>query len=81
MHGNADRRDKKSVLKIESRNVLLNQIKGKACERSLAEGKSHNFPTVLPEHLAEHAEEALKSRYNLELLDIARSRSGSSKID
>ena len=53
VHGNADRRDKKSVRKIGSRNVLLNQIKGKACERSLAEGKSHNFPTVLPERLAE----------------------------
>jgi predicted nuclease of restriction endonuclease-like (RecB) superfamily len=42
-----------------SRNVLLNQIKAKAYERSLAEGKTHNFPTVLPEYLAEQAEEAL----------------------
>ena len=46
-----------------SRNVLLNQIKAGAYERSLAEGKTHNFPAVLPEHLAE---EALKSSYNLE---------------
>ena len=38
-----------------SRNVLLNQIKAQAYERSLAEGKSHNFPTALPEHLAEQA--------------------------
>lgn len=55
-----------------SRNVLLNQIKAKAYERSLAEGKSHNFPAVLPGHLAEQAEEALKSSYNLEFLGIGR---------
>jgi predicted nuclease of restriction endonuclease-like (RecB) superfamily len=48
--------------------VLLNQIKAQAYERSLAEGKSHNFPKALPEHLAEQAEEALKSSYNLEFL-------------
>ena len=53
-----------------SRNVLLNQIKAQAYERSLAEGKSHNFPTALPESLAEQAEEALKSSYNLEFLGI-----------
>jgi predicted nuclease of restriction endonuclease-like (RecB) superfamily len=53
-----------------SRNVLLNQIKAQAYERSLAEGKSHNFPTALPERLAEQAEEALKSSYNLEFLGI-----------
>jgi predicted nuclease of restriction endonuclease-like (RecB) superfamily len=45
-----------------SRNVLLNQIKARAFERSLAEGKTHNFPAVLPEYLAEQAEEALKVR-------------------
>jgi predicted nuclease of restriction endonuclease-like (RecB) superfamily len=55
-----------------SRNVLLNQIKAKAYERSLAEGKTHNFPAVLPEYLAEQAEEALKSSYNLEFLGIRR---------
>jgi predicted nuclease of restriction endonuclease-like (RecB) superfamily len=38
-----------------SRNVLLNQIKAQAYERSLAEGKSHNFPKELTEHLAEQA--------------------------
>ena len=48
-----------------TRNVLLNQIKAGAYERSLAEGKLHNFPAALPEHLAEQAEEALKSSYNL----------------
>lgn len=55
-----------------SRNVLLNQIKAKAYERSLAEGKTHNFPVVLPGYLAEQAEEALKSSYNLEFLGIRR---------
>jgi len=55
-----------------SRNVLLNQIKAGAYERSLAEGKAHNFPTALPEYLAEQAEEALKSSYNLEFLGIER---------
>jgi predicted nuclease of restriction endonuclease-like (RecB) superfamily len=50
--------------------VLLNQIKAQAYERSLAEGKSHNFPTALPEHLPEQAEEALTSSYNLEFLGI-----------
>ncbi len=53
-----------------SRNVLRNQIKAQAYERSAAEGKSHSFPSALPEHLAEQAEEALKSSYNLEFLGI-----------
>jgi len=55
-----------------SRNVLMNQIKAAAYERSLAEGKRHNFKIALPEHLAEQAEEALKSSYNLEFLGIRR---------
>lgn len=55
-----------------TRNVLLNQIKVGAYERSLKEGKSHNFALALPEHLAEQAEEALKSSYNLEFLGIRR---------
>lgn len=55
-----------------SRNVLLNQIKAGAYERTMAEGKTHNFPAVLPEYLAEQAEEALKSSYNLEFLGIRR---------
>lgn len=54
-----------------TRNVLLNQIKAGAYEISLQD-KSHNFPTALPVHLAEQAEEALKSRYNLEFLGIAQ---------
>ncbi|AGU53859.1 hypothetical protein VAPA_2c13070 [Variovorax paradoxus B4] len=55
-----------------SRNVLLNQIKAQAYERSLAEGKLHNFALALPGQLAEQAEEALKSSYNLEFLGIRR---------
>ena len=54
-----------------TRNVLLNQIKAGTYQRSLAEGKTHNFPSTLPEHLAEQAEEALKSSYNLEFLGIS----------
>jgi len=55
-----------------SRRVLLNQIKGGAYERSLKGEKLHNFPAALPERLAEQAEEALKSSYNLEFLGLGR---------
>ncbi|MDP2895212.1 MAG: PDDEXK nuclease domain-containing protein [bacterium] len=53
-----------------SRNVLLNQIKAGAYERAVAEKKTHNFDLALPEHLAEQADEMLKSSYNLEFLGI-----------
>jgi predicted nuclease of restriction endonuclease-like (RecB) superfamily len=55
-----------------SRNVLLNQIKAEAYERAVTEKKTHNFPLALPEHLAEQADEMLKSSYNLEFLGIRR---------
>ncbi len=55
-----------------SRNVLLNQIKAQAYDRALLEKKTHNFDLALPEHLAEQADEMLKSRYNLEFLGIHR---------
>lgn len=55
-----------------SRNVLLNQIKARAYERAVAEKKTHNFPLALPEYLAEQADEAMKSSYNLEFLGIRR---------
>lgn len=55
-----------------SRNVLLNQIKAGAYERAVTEKKTHNFDTVLPEHLAEQADEMLKSSYNLEFLGLRR---------
>ncbi len=53
-----------------SRNVLLNQIKTGAYERSRLEVKTHNFSEVLPANLAEQADEALKSSYNLDFLGI-----------
>jgi len=55
-----------------SRNVLLNQIKACAYERAAQEKKTHNFPLALPEHLAEQADEMMKSRYTLEFLGIGR---------
>jgi predicted nuclease of restriction endonuclease-like (RecB) superfamily len=55
-----------------SRNVLLNQIKAGAHERAVTEKKTHNFELALPEHLAEQADEMLKSSYNLEFLGIRR---------
>jgi predicted nuclease of restriction endonuclease-like (RecB) superfamily len=55
-----------------SRNVLLNQIKAGAYERAKTEKKTHNFDLALPEHLAEQADEMLKSSYNLEFLGIRR---------
>jgi predicted nuclease of restriction endonuclease-like (RecB) superfamily len=55
-----------------TRNVLLNQIKAGAYERAVTEKKSHNFPLALPEHLAEQADEMLKSSYNLEFLGLRR---------
>lgn len=55
-----------------SRKVLLNQIKAEAYERAKKEKKTHNFPLALPEHLAEQADEMMKSRYNLEFLGIGR---------
>ncbi len=53
-----------------SRNVLLNQIKAGAYERSVTEKKTNNFPLALPEYFAEQADEMMKSRYNLEFLGI-----------
>ena len=53
-----------------SRNVLLNQIKAGAYERAVTEKKTHNFPLALPKHLAEQADEMLKSSYNLEFLGL-----------
>jgi predicted nuclease of restriction endonuclease-like (RecB) superfamily len=55
-----------------TRNVLLNQIKAAAYERAVTEKKAHNFPVVLPECLADQAEETLKSSYCLEFLGIRR---------
>lgn len=54
-----------------SRNVLLNQIKADAYAVSL-EQKTHNFPKTLPKHLAEQADESIKSAYNLDFLGITK---------
>ncbi|MBK8565781.1 MAG: DUF1016 family protein [Saprospiraceae bacterium] len=53
-----------------SRDVLLNQIKAQAYQRHALQPKHTNFKKVLPEHFAEQANEAIKSRYSLEFLGI-----------
>jgi len=53
-----------------SRAVLLNQIKANAYQYQLKNPKSTNFNETLPEHLAEQANESLKSSYNLDFLGI-----------
>lgn len=55
-----------------SRNVLLNQIKAGAYQYQKKIPKQHNFPKALPGHLAEQADESLKSVYNLDFLDITK---------
>ena len=55
-----------------SRNVLSHQIEGKAYEKHKIIPKLHNFPTALPAHLAEQADESMKSVYNLDFLGITR---------
>ena len=54
-----------------TRDVLLNQIQAKAYLNSKLE-KHHNFNKTLPSHLAEQADEMLKSRINLEFLGISQ---------
>ena len=54
-----------------SRNVLLNQIKSGAYAFSLKQ-KTHNFSKVLPMFLAEQADEAIKSVYNLDFLGTTK---------
>lgn len=53
-----------------SRNVLLNQIKARAFNRSVLDKKTHNFHSVLPLEFANQAQEALKSEYSLEFLEL-----------
>lgn len=55
-----------------SRNVLLNQIKAEAYERQCLEKSQHNFEQALSVHLAEQADEAMKSSYNLDFLGLTR---------
>lgn len=53
-----------------SRNVLLNQIKANVFIQKDID-KSHNFNATLPYHLAEQADEMLKSSINLEFLGLS----------
>lgn len=53
-----------------SRGVLLNQIKAGAYQRHVQLPKQTNFGETLPKHLAEQADETIKSSYNLEFLGI-----------
>lgn len=55
-----------------SRAVLLNQIKANAYEYHKSLPKQSNYDKALPEHLAEQANEALKSSYNLDFLGITK---------
>lgn len=55
-----------------SRSVLLNQIKAEAYQVYLENPKKHNFALALPEHLAEQADEALKSKYSLDFLGVTK---------
>ncbi|MBN1339801.1 MAG: DUF1016 family protein [Bacteroidales bacterium] len=53
-----------------SKSVLMFQIKANAYERQVTDPKAHNFTKALPEHLADQANEILKSSYNFEPFGI-----------
>lgn len=55
-----------------NKNVLLNQIKGNAYQHYIENPKLSNFNETMPEHLAEQANESLKSIYNLDFLGITK---------
>ena len=55
-----------------SRAVLLNQIKANAYQHHLVDPKQSNFEKALPVHLSEQANEAMKSKYNLDFLGITK---------
>lgn len=72
-----DRKERMYYLKASaemgwSRNVLLNQIRAGAYQYQKKIPKQHNFPKALPGHLAEQADESLKSVYSLDFLDITK---------
>jgi len=77
VHKIKDNLEKKYYLKSTekmawSRSVLLNQIKAKAYERHQLNPKQSNFENALPVHLSEQANEAMKSKYNLDFLGITK---------
>lgn len=59
-----------------SRNILLNYLKADSYHNEIGLPKSHNFNEVLPETLAEYADEMLKSSYNLGFLWSNQIRKG-----
>ena len=56
-----------------SRNILLNYLKADSYHNEIDLPKSHNFREVLPEVLAEQAEDMLKASYNLGFLGLTKS--------
>lgn len=55
-----------------SKDVLLNYIKAKAFLQETDVDKSNNFIKTLPENVANHANEILKSSYNLGFLGVTQ---------
>lgn len=55
-----------------SRNILLNYLKADSFHNEIDLPKSHNFNEVLPETVAEQAEDMLKSSYNLGFLGLTK---------
>jgi predicted nuclease of restriction endonuclease-like (RecB) superfamily len=55
-----------------SRNVLLNQIKANAFAYAKQNKKLNNFDKALPTHLADQADESIKSVYSLDFLGITK---------
>lgn len=56
-----------------SRDILLNYLKADAYNTEQILPKLHNFKETLPEVLAEHANDMLKSSYNLGFLGLTKS--------
>lgn len=56
-----------------TRDILLNYIKAKSYSQQIANQKSNNFTTTLPENIASYANEVLKSSYNLGFLGVTQS--------
>lgn len=52
--------------------VLLNQIKADAYRHAIKDKKQNNYAKALPAHLAEQADESMKSVYNLGFLGITK---------
>jgi predicted nuclease of restriction endonuclease-like (RecB) superfamily len=55
-----------------TRNLLIHHIKTKLFERDRVELKQHNFNETLPAKLSVLADDMIKSRYNLEFLDVSK---------